>query len=57
MPGEAPPIKNVACPTAMKTEAWAKCRYGTIQATNAGASCICFRMGNPPPPPQKTACP
>lgn len=56
-PGERPPSKPVTCPSDMQSAAWEACRGGTLQQETAGGDCTCFRMGNPPPPPQQTRCP
>lgn len=56
-PGAPPPQASAACPPEMKLPAWETCRGGAIMAKADRSECICFLMGNPPPPPQPNACP
>ena len=56
-PGTPPPHEAVTCTAHMKDPAWKKCEYGTMHTNPSGSQCVCFRMGNPPPPPWKTDCP
>ena len=57
VPGTAPKHKDVTCPKELAGPAWEACKGGSIQSDDAGTSCICFHMGNPPPLPRSIACP
>ncbi len=56
-PGTPPPHKTVTCPKELSGPAWEACQGGTIHSKDDGKSCVCFRMGNPPYPPNLTTCP
>jgi hypothetical protein len=56
-PGSAPPTQTIPCPKAMLTPAYEQCRGGVVHGKSDGSSCLCFRMGNPPPPPKRIDCP
>ncbi len=56
-PGSAPPSKEVPCPASMLTPAYEQCRGGVLRSKTDGSACLCFVMGNPPPPPRPTECP
>ncbi len=56
-PGSAPPAQTVPCPPSMLTPAYEQCRGGVVHGKPDGSSCVCFVMGNPPPPPTRIACP
>jgi hypothetical protein len=56
-PGSAPPAQTIACPASMLTPTFEQCRGGVVQGKADGSACICFVMGNPPPPPKRVECP
>lgn len=54
-----PKTQDVPCPDAMKTDpAWAACKGGTMSIVSMSPlACQCYFDGNPPPPPERVACP
>jgi hypothetical protein len=56
-PGTPPPRQKVTCPTTMNDPAYDACKGGVLYTTETRSSCVCFVMGNPPPPPRREACP
>jgi hypothetical protein len=56
-PGTPPPSQNVTCPASMNDPAYEQCRGGVVHQNPPKSACVCFVMGNPPPPPKRIGCP
>lgn len=56
-PGTPPPTQSLPCPDAMKEPTYEACLGGVVYQKLDQSACVCFVMGNPPPPPKPMVCP